>query len=270
MEINLEYKVLDKGFIRVVDTMGSDDSVLQAARISYGKGTKSVRDDRHLIRYLMKHRHSTPFEMCEIKVHVRAPIFVARQWVRHRTASINEYSARYSEVVDDFYYPTKLALQKQSKSNKQGRDGSFSNEEYTEIIADMQQLCENAYAVYRKMLDHDVARETARCVLPLNTYTEFYWKIDAHNLMHFLKLRCDAHAQHEIREYAVVLRDIFAQWMPVTYEAFMDYVVNAKTYSSIEYELISQSLDMEGLAHSIDQEERMSNREKGAMKASLE
>jgi thymidylate synthase (FAD) len=256
------YNVLDQGFIRVVDLMGTDDSIVQSARISYGKGTKSLQDDRNLIRYLMRHRHTSPFEMCEIKVHVKAPIFVVRQWVRHRTANFNEYSARYSEMNDHFYYPGMDMLQKQSSINKQGGTGSFDPEEYEEVISSMKQVCDSAYSTYQKLLSMNVARETARCVLPVNIYTEFYWKIDAHNFMHFLRLRCEENSQQEIRAYALILRDIFKEWMPITHEAFMDYSVKSRTYSVIEAELLEQCIDKDRLTSLVESEERLSKREK--------
>jgi len=257
-----EYQVLDKGFIRIVDLMGTDDSVVQAARISYGKGTKTVQDDRNLIRYLMRNRHTTPFEMCSIKVHVKAPIFVVRQWFRHRTAKINEYSARYSEMKDEFYYPSIEMLQKQSLSNKQCSSGTFSQAEYDEIIASMKELCELSYSKYKDLLTRGVARETARGILPVNIYTEFYWKMDAHNFMHFLKLRCEEYSQQEIRAYAVTLREIFSQWMPITYEAFMDYIVKSKSYSSVERELLDQCIDKDKFASLVSADTRLSKREK--------
>lgn len=230
--LNKELKVLDKGFIRVVDYMGNDHAVVNAARISYGTGTKSVRNDRNLIRYLLRNKHTTPFEMCEIKLHIKFPMFVAWQMVRHRTANINAYSGRYSIMVDEFYYPEPQHLQKQSKLLKQCREGALTKDTQHDILDTMRNISENNYNSYLHLLEEKgLARELARTVLPFNAYTQWYWKIDAHNLMHFLKLRLDNHAQYEIQAYAKVILDIFKQWLPITYEAFSDYVLNT-TYVS--------------------------------------
>ena len=258
--------VLDKGFIRLVETMGTDESVVQAARISYGKGTKSINDDTNLIRYLLKHKHSTPFEMCEIKLHIKAPIFVVRQWMRHRTASINEYSARYSEMSDDFYFPSPDSLQKQSQVNKQGREGSFSDEESELILSKMQGICNNAYHEYGELLKMGLSREIARTILPINIYTEFYWKIDAHNLMHFLKLRSSDHAQYEIRVYADAILAIFADWMPITYQAFVDYNLKSVTLSRIELQMLKKSIDQTKLHDIVESSNELSKREKFQIK----
>lgn len=266
---NLEKQVLDKGLIRVIDVMGTDSSVVDAARVSYGKGTRSVSDDRVLIRYLMMHKHTSPFEMCEIKLYVKVPMFVARQWVRHRTANFNEYSARYSEMPNEFYYPSHEMLQKQSLNNKQCSEGQFSLEEYEKILSIMKTATENSYEKYTHLLELEVARETARGILPVNIYTQFYWKIDAHNLMHFLKLRCEQNAQQEMRAYAHAILDIFAQWMPITYEAFMDYVVKAETYSSHGHEVLKQSIDQEKAMNLIEADEVLSKREKGVLRGRL-
>ncbi|MBI3452988.1 MAG: FAD-dependent thymidylate synthase [Rhodospirillales bacterium] len=227
--------VLDHGFVRVIDYFGDDGAVVQAARVSYGKGTKKVSDDRHLIRYLMRHRHSTPFEMCEIKFHVKLPIFVARQWIRHRTANVNEYSARYSILDREFYVPVPGQLAAQSTSNRQGRGGLLQGSEAEQALAAIEGLSAEAYAAYTKLLNEDpsgaaiepgrqgLARELARMVLPTNYYTQWYWKTDLQNLLHFLSLRADAHAQYEIRVYADVICDIVAKWVPMAWEAFRDY-----------------------------------------------
>jgi thymidylate synthase (FAD) len=227
--------VLDHGFVRVIDYMGDDAAVVQAARVSYGRGTKKVSQDRGLINYLMRHRHTTPFEMCEIKYHVKLPIFVARQWIRHRTASINEYSARYSILDNEFYIPAPEQLAAQSAANRQGRDRVLEGEEAQRVLEMLRRDSENAYEDYAEMLNEDaggnkrdegrlgLARELARMNLSLNFYTQWYWKTNLHNLLHFLSLRADAHAQFEIRVYATAMLDILRRWTPLTYDAFMDY-----------------------------------------------
>lgn len=218
--------VLDHGFIRIIDYMGNDSSIVQAARVSYGAGTKKVQEDRGLINYLMRHGHTTPFEMCEIKLHVKLPIFVMRHWVRHRTANINEYSARYSVLCKEFYIPALQDVARQSDTNKQGRsdvsmDANAGAQEVQDILKD---FSEAAYEKYSHMLDDlGLAREIARTVLPVNVYTEMYWKIDLHNLLHFLKLRADSHAQYEIRCYANKILEIVRAWVPFTYEGFVNY-----------------------------------------------
>lgn len=234
-----EFPVLDHGFIRVIDYMGGDDAIVQAARVSYGKGTKTMNDDATLIRYLLRHSHTTPFEMCEIKIHVKLPIFVARQWIRHRTASVNEYSGRYSVMDSDYYLPERSAIAAQSSQNKQGRDASLSDEQSAEAIALMRDDAEKAYEHYLYLLGDGekengpaIARELARLGLGVNFYTQWYWKTNLHNLMNFLRLRADAHAQFEIRQYANVLLDIFRLWTPITYQAFLDYRSNAVNLSA--------------------------------------
>lgn len=259
--INKAYKLLDKGFLRVVDLMGSEESIVQAARVSYGKGTKTKKDDRALIRYLMKHRHTSPFEMCEITLHIKAPIFIVRQWVRHRTANFNEYSARYSEMHNEFYYPSQDMLGKQSLTNKQCSKGTFNDDEYKNIISQMESVCKNSYSVYCDLLSKGVARESARGILPINIYTEFYWKIDAHNLMHFLKLRLPENAQQEIREYAVVINNILAEWMPSVHEAFDDYILSSKTYSKTEVDILNQCIDKEKFQTLLSGNNNLSTRE---------
>ncbi|MDR2067878.1 MAG: FAD-dependent thymidylate synthase [Holosporaceae bacterium] len=217
--------VLDHGFIRVMDYMGTDSSIVQAARVSYGVGTKKAQEDRSLINYLMRHHHSTPFEMCEIKLHVKLPIFVARQWIRHRTASVNEYSSRYSILNNEFYMPEAEQLRTQSKTNKQGKsDEQLSKSCVEEILCILEKSNSEAHEKYSHLLqDLSLARELARTILPVSIYTEMYWKIDLHNLMHFLKLRADPHAQYEIRRYAFEILNILKKWTPFTYEAFMNY-----------------------------------------------
>ena len=243
-----EFKILDKGFIRVIDYMGGDDSIVQSARVSYGKGTKSSLDDESLIRYLMRHKHTTPFEMCEIKFHIKAPIFVARQWLRHRTANVNELSARYSIMDDDYYIPQISEIKKQSKSNKQGRGESFSMEESQKIIDILENTSRHCFNVYDDLIENkDFAKELARGILPVNLYTQFYWKIDLHNLFHFLKLRVDSHAQYEIAEYGRKMLDILKIWTPVACKAFLDYSVNSYTFCEEELNLIRQAIDVDKL-----------------------
>ena len=227
--------VLDHGFVRVVDYMGDDAAVVQAARVSYGRGTKKVSEDRGLINYLMRHRHTTPFEMCEIKYHVKLPIFVARQWIRHRTANVNEYSARYSILDNEFYVPRPEHLAAQSKANRQGRDAVLAGKEAERVFAILRKDSELVYEHYMEMLNEGeagapldpersgLARELARMNLSLAFYTQWYWKTNLHNLMHFLSLRADAHAQYEIRVYADVMIDTLKRWCPISHDAFMEY-----------------------------------------------
>ena len=227
--------VLDHGFVRVIDYMGDDGAVVQAARVSYGRGTRRVSEDRGLINYLMRHRHSTPFEMCEIKYHVKLPIFVARQWIRHRTANVNEYSARYSILDKEFYIPAPEHLAAQSAVNRQGRGDVLSGDAAARVLDLLREDAERCYRDYAWMLNEDesgnavepgregLARELARINLTLNTYTQWYWKIDLHNLLHFLSLRADAHAQYEIRAYADAMLDTVKAWVPLTHAAFDEY-----------------------------------------------
>ena len=236
--------VLDHGFIRVIDYMGDDSSIVQSARVSYGKGTKKVSTDDGLIRYLMRYRHSTPFEMCEIKYHVKLPIFIARQWIRHRTANVNEYSARYSILDKEFYLPTKDQLASQSKSNRQGRGDVLKGKQAEEVLNILKDDATRTYDNYEKLLNErfdgtkidesktGLARELARMNLTLNTYTQWYWKTDLLNLLNFLFLRADDHAQYEIRVYAEKMLDTVKKWVPITYQAFMDYRVGAAEISS--------------------------------------
>ena len=237
------FPVLDHGFVRVVDYMGDDTSIVQAARVSYGKGTKSVRNDEGLIRYLMRHRHSTPFEMCEIKFHIKLPIFVARQWIRHRTANVNEYSARYSMLDREFYIPAPEHLAAQSEVNNQGRGDVLRDEEANEVLEMLKADAVRSYDRYETLLNErqdgriinddkqGLARELARMTLPLSAYTQWYWKVDLHNLVHFLSLRMDPHAQYEIRAFADVMYDLVRDWVPLTAKAFEDYRLNSFSLS---------------------------------------
>jgi len=228
--------VLDHGFVRVIDYMGDDAAICQAARVSYGKGTKSVQNDEGLIRYLMRHWHSTPFEMCEIKLHVKLPVFVARQWIRHRTANVNEYSARYSILDREFYIPAPEHINAQSVVNNQGRGGVLEGEEAARVLEILKADSTRAYDNYEAMISQDgqegLARELARMNLPANVYTQWYWKVDLHNLFHFLRLRADAHAQYEIRVYADAICEMVADWVPFAYRAFDDYRMGAVTMSA--------------------------------------
>ncbi len=234
---------LDKGFVRLVDSMGSDAAIVQAARVSYGAGTKKVSEDRGLIRYLMRHAHTTPFEMVEFKFHVKLPIFVARQWIRHRTANVNEYSGRYSVMQDEFYVPEAFQVRPQSLNNKQGRaDETFSAAESNEIIGLLQHGQERAYDDYEALLEKNFARELARINLPVSQYTEWYWKIDLHNLFHFLRLRMDAHAQYEIRVYADAMAQIVREIVPMAYQAFEDYALNAVRLTAPELQAMKRLL----------------------------
>lgn len=234
------FKVLDDGFVRLVDYMGNDAAIVQAARVSYGKGTKRVQEDRALIRYLMRHAHTTPFEMCEVKLHVRVPMDIWRQWIRHRTASVNEYSTRYSEAIDAAHRTTPDAWRLQATANRQGSSGILPPEIGAALSAEEEELLTRARTVYEGRLAAGVAREQARKDLPLSTYTEAYWKVDLHNLLHFIALRMDVHAQQEIRAYATVIgEEIVAPWVPVTWEAFLDYRKRALTLSSLEVALVS-------------------------------
>ena len=236
--------VLDKGFVGLVDHMGSDAAIVQAARVSYGAGTKQVQSDRNLIRYLMRHEHTTPFEMCEVKFHIKLPIFIMRQLVRHRTASINEYSARYSIVTDEFYIPDTSSLKPQSTTNKQGREGELDDVARARIVNDMQQVWESTYGLYQSLIDgDDLARETARQILPVGGYTECYWKADLKNFLHMARLRMDPHAQWEIQEYARAMYDLIKPLFPAACEAFEDYHYNSSKFSAKELVLLSRLID---------------------------
>ena len=252
--------ILDHGFIRVIDYMGDDTSIVQAARVSYGKGTKKVNTDSGLIKYLMRHWHSTPFEMCEIKYHIKLPIFIARQWIRHRTANVNEYSARYSILDKEFYLPSKEHLAAQSTNNRQGRGEVITGEQAKEVLDLLKGDAERTYDNYETMLNErfdgsiidekksGLARELARMNLTLNTYTQWYWKTDLLNLMNFLRLRADHHAQYEIRAYADVMLDTLKRWVPITYEAFMDYRVGGTEVSSKGKEVIKKLIKGENIS----------------------
>jgi thymidylate synthase (FAD) len=271
--------LLDHGFIRVVDYMGDDNAVVQAARVSYGKGTKKVSEDRGLINYLMRHRHTTPFEMAEIKYHVKLPIFVARQWIRHRTANVNEYSARYSILDNEFYIPAPDQLAAQSAQNRQGRDAVLTGDEATEVFKLLREDSENNYAHYEYMLNEGpdgepkdpgrkgLARELARMNLSLNFYTQWYWKTNLHNLLHFLSLRADPHAQYEIRVYADAMLETLKRWVPLTHDAFMDYRMggvhlSAKGAAAVKKMLAGEKVDRKDTG--------LSAREWRELKASLD
>ena len=273
-------EVLDHGFVRVVDYMGDDSAIVQAARVSYGKGTKKVNQDAGLVNYLLRHKHTTPFEMCEIKFHLKMPIFVARQWIRHRTANVNEYSARYSVMDNEFYIPSAEQLAAQSTKNHQGRgDESLSEAEAARVIEILKGDADQCYKHYEELmnanangdvLDADrkgIARELARMNLPINIYTQWYWKIDLHNLMHFLFLRADSHAQYEIRVFAQAMLDIVKRWVPITYNAFIDHRVNATTISGKGMQVVKAMLRGEKVTQ---EDSGMSKREWSELMAEIE
>ncbi|CAN2109776.1 FAD-dependent thymidylate synthase [Wolbachia pipientis] len=262
-----EHKVLDHGFIRVVDYMGSDSAIVQAARVSYGKGTKQISQDEALIKYLMRHHHTTPFEMCEIKFHVKLPIFVARQWIRHRTANVNEYSARYSILDNEFYAPKPEQVAKQSDNNKQGSGEAFDPDTSKEIIDSLINDSNLVYSHYEKFIEQGLAREIARTNLMLNYYTQFYWKIDLHNLLHFLKLRADKHAQYEIRVYAEVMLDIIKKWVPLAYNAFVEYCLESACISRTGLEIIRKLIKGENVTK---EESNIGKREWGELMSILD
>ena len=236
--LGVPFPVLDDGFIRVIDYMGNDSAVVQAARVSYGAGTKTLSSDRNLIDYLIRHRHTTPFEMCEIKLHIRIPMDAWRQMIRTRTANVNEYSTRYSEAIDSMQGTKPNQWRLQSTDNKQGSDGFLSESEGVYFSMDEQTLQEQAVHVYKSRLKAGIAREQARKDLPLSTYTEAYWKIDLHNLLHFLELRMDSHAQYEIRQYANTIGEIVEKWCPLVWESFVKHRVNSVTLSEAEIEAV--------------------------------
>ncbi len=270
------FELLDHGFVRVVDYMGNDSSVVQAARVSYGAGTKKINADKSLINYLIAHRHTTPLEMCEIKFHIKLPIFVARQWIRHRTASVNEYSARYSIVEDEFYVPKAEQLSSQSKINHQGRDETkiLNAEESKRVLQILKEDSLKSYDHYLEMINQDaagnivnsqkegLARELARMNLPLSCYTQWYWKIDLHNLLHFLNLRADSHAQYEIRVYAQAMLEIVKKWVPHCYEAFMKHQKEGENLSGPALEIIKKMLKGEKISQ---EESGLSSREWGEL-----
>ena len=240
------YPVLDHGFVRVIDYMGDDNAITQAARVSYGKGTKAVSNDEGLIRYLMRHWHSTPFEMCEVKFHIKLPVFVARQWIRHRTANVNEYSARYSILDREFYIPAPEHINAQSVVNNQGRGQVLEGEEAQRVLEILKADSTRCYDNYEAMISQDgqdgLARELARMNLPANVYTQWYWKVDLHNLFHFLRLRADAHAQYEIRVYAELMCDLVKDWVPFAYSAFEDYRMGGANLSGKGVECVRRML----------------------------
>ncbi len=245
-------KCLDQGFVRLVDVMGDDSSIVQAARVSYGKGTKSVRQDKGLINYLMKHQHMSPFEMVEFKFHCKLPIFVARQWIRHRTANVNEISGRYSIMEDTVWTPLPEDLRQQAKINRQGSiEESVPEPANSEVIAQYNKDIETTFKHYNDYIQKGVAREVARAVLPLSTYTEWYWKMDLHNLLHFLALRLEAHAQKEIRVYAQAIAEFVKQKCPIVWEAFVEHRLNAAKFSGTEVEILRGVLKKDKLVDKI-------------------
>ena len=270
--------VLDHGFVRVIDYMGDDAAIVQAARVSYGKGTKKVSDDTGLIIYLLRHRHTTPFEMCEIKYHVKVPIFIARQWIRHRTANVNEYSARYSVLDREFYIPSVEQLAMQSKQNHQGRGDVLEGDEAQRVLDLLKEDATRNYDHYVEMLNEDpdgnvidegrggLARELARMNLTLNAYTQWYWKIDLHNLLHFLSLRSDAHAQYEIRVYADAMLETVERWVPIAHKAFLQYRVGGVTLSAAGLETVKNMLANKPVSQEAS---KMSNREWRELMATL-
>ncbi|MEC7853977.1 MAG: FAD-dependent thymidylate synthase [Candidatus Neomarinimicrobiota bacterium] len=235
-------KCLDKGFVRLVDSMGGDDAIVQSARVSYGKGTSKVSQDRGLIRYLMRHRHTTPFEMVEFKFHCKMPIFVARQWVRHRTANINEYSLRYSEARDEFYFPDPDNIEFQSAINKQGRMGEVDSKLKHKVQKYFKEISQRSFEIYSELNEAGVARELARAILPVNLYTEWYWKNDLHNLLHFIGLRSDGHAQYEIRVFSDAMASFVKKVAPFAWEAYQDYAVKGMRFSKIEQIFLQKKL----------------------------
>ncbi len=269
--IGTQIECLNGGFVRLVDYMGNDAAIVQAARVSYGAGTKQVRQDRALIRYLMRHWHTSPFEMVEFKFHVKLPIFVARQWIRHRTANVNEYSGRYSILREEFYVPEPEQVRFQSPTNKQGRaDQSLPAEEVAAILDEIVEQQKALYQSYQRLLEKGVARELARINLPVSLYTEWYWKIDLHNLFHFLQLRMDVHAQYEIRVYANAIAEIIKPIIPMAWEAFEDYRLNARSFSANELRLLSQWLpDPDQLPESATAAFNLSKREVQELKEKI-
>jgi thymidylate synthase (FAD) len=275
------HPVLDHGFVRLIDYMGDDAAIVQAARVSYGKGTKAARNDRGLLRYLLRHRHTTPFEMCEMKLHVKLPIFVARQWIRHRTANVNEYSARYSILDREFYVPAPEHLAAQSTSNRQGRDEVLSGAEAAHVLDLLRRDSVQTYETYEYLLNDDgsgepsdpdrsmLARELARMNLPVNYYTQWYWKIDLHNLLHFLSLRMDEHAQYEIRVYGEVIGEMVQKWVPTVWEAFMDFRVGGAFLSRKELDILKQALNKDVLDRLLPDSD-LSMREKRALRKILD
>lgn len=260
--------VLDHGFVRLIDYMGDDSAIVQAARVSYGKGTKAVRQDRGLIRYLMRHAHTSPFEMCELKLHVKLPIFVARQWIRHRTANVNEISARYSVLDREFYLPQPEHLAVQSRDNKQGRGSTLTGEEAQAVLALLKRDGQQGFDTYTALMEqHDLARELARINLNVATYTQWYWKVDLHNLLHFLRLRLHGHAQYEIRVYAEVIGQMVADWVPLTWEAFRDYRLGGAFMSAQGLQIVRSLLRGDAVSRA---DTGLSKREWGELMRALE
>ncbi len=242
--LDKEIPVLDRGFVRLVDYMGGDDRIVQAARVSYGAGTKTVREDRGLIHYLLRNRHTSPFEQVGLTFHLKMPIFVARQWLRHRTARLNEISGRYSVMRDEFYQPGTDSIRLQSQTNRQGSsDEPVAADLAERAAAAFSEGQRSAYEAYEELLDADVARELARINLPVSLYTEMYWQIDLHNLFHFMRLRMDWHAQQEIRAYGDALAQIVRAVAPVAYEAFEEYILYGQNFSRTELALLKEALD---------------------------
>ena len=260
--------VLDHGFVRLIDYMGDDSAIVQAARVSYGKGTKAVRQDRGLIRYLMRHAHTSPFEMCELKLHVKLPIFVARQWIHHRTANVNEISARYSVLDREFYLPQPEHLAVQSRDNKQGRGSTLTGEEAQAVLALLKRDGQQGFDTYTALMEqHDLARELARINLNVATYTQWYWKVDLHNLLHFLRLRLHGHAQYEIRVYAEVIGQMVADWVPLTWEAFRDYRLGGAFMSAQGLQIVRSLLRGDAVSRA---DTGLSKREWGELMRALE
>lgn len=247
-QFSVPTKVLDHGYVMLVDVMGDDDAIVQAARVSYALGTTKGKDDRGLLRYLMRSRHTSPFEQARIKLEVKLPIFVERQWVRHRMASLNEMSARYSILPNEFYIPDTESVRAQSTINKQGRDQTLPDDDVTAYLQDLMETCADAYASYEQALKSGVTRELARCLLPVNVYTAKVWTMDLHNLLGFLALRMDSHAQLEIRMYANAIAEIVKAWVPTVWEAFEDYTLNATKLSAMEMRGLTAVLKPDDLA----------------------
>ena len=271
-----EISILDHGFVRLVDHLGDDSSICQAARVSYGKGTKTVRDDRALIRYLIRHRHDSPLEFVDFRFHLKVPIFVARHLVRHRTFSMNEVSARYSELPDEYYTPDISNISSQSTQNKQGRSEPLSPEDASDSRIQMHNAATRSFSVYKSLLEKGVARELARACLPVSAYTEFYWKANLRNIFHFLKLRLDSHAQYETRQVAAAVSNLVFPVVPLATEAFEDYVLNAHTFSNTEMQMLRKVFEFDNpfeyLTKNLingDEGNKLSAREKRELVAAL-
>ncbi len=251
--LDREYSVLDKGFVRLVDYLGGDARIVQAARVSYGEGTKTVREDAALIDYLLRHKHTSPFEQVILTFHLKMPIFVARQWIRHRTARLNEISGRYSVMKDEFYAPEPERVQKQSQANKQGSADEVPRGLQSQVVRTLQNDQSTAYSHYQDLLDDEVSRELARINLPLSLYTEMYWQIDLSNLFHFLRLRMDSHAQYEIRVYGEVMAQMVKAVAPLAYEAFEEHILYGRSFSKTELNLLHEALDMKRLENALSE-----------------